>query len=336
MEEALSAQRHIDRLNLPLVLAYGTYETPEFQRQTPRFLRGGEGGRQTGRAPGRRRLQPFRDAGDAGKSLRPARPRGAGADGIDAGGVRGGANMPSNNDLSRGRVTRRALVGGGAVVLGAGGPALAQRAAQPPRAKGPLVWLDMDQQELDDAYDQSLCAQPRSHPQALRATARSVRERLGAPKRFAYGPTPIEGLDVFTTKAAERAGPCLHPWRRLAHRAGRELRLSGRDVRQCRRALRRARLQQRGRDRRRSDGRWRIRCAARVAWVYKQRRELRRRSRAALCLAGIRPAGTSPACVLTTDWQKDFGLPPDLIKGGVCCSGMFDLKPARLSARSST
>ena len=27
-----------------------------------------------------------------------------------------------------------------------------------PRAKGPLVWLDMDQQELDDAYDQAVYA----------------------------------------------------------------------------------------------------------------------------------------------------------------------------------
>jgi arylformamidase len=39
--------------------------------------------------------------------------------------------------------------------------------------------------------------------------------------------------------------------------------------------------------------------------------------------------------VLTTDWQKDFALPKDVIKGGLCCSGMFDLKPVRLSARSS-
>jgi arylformamidase len=39
--------------------------------------------------------------------------------------------------------------------------------------------------------------------------------------------------------------------------------------------------------------------------------------------------------LLTTDWQKDFGLPPSLIKGGVCGSGLFDLKPVRLSKRSS-
>jgi arylformamidase len=37
MEEELSAIRHIDRLNAPLVLTYGTYETPEFQRQSRDF-----------------------------------------------------------------------------------------------------------------------------------------------------------------------------------------------------------------------------------------------------------------------------------------------------------
>jgi arylformamidase len=36
-EEALSAQRHIDRLRTPLVVAYGTCETPEFQRQSRDF-----------------------------------------------------------------------------------------------------------------------------------------------------------------------------------------------------------------------------------------------------------------------------------------------------------
>ena len=35
------------------------------------------------------------------------------------------------------------------------------------------------------------------------------------------------------------------------------------------------------------------------------------------------------------DWQKDFGLPPTFIKGAVAASGMFDLKPVRLSARSN-
>jgi len=38
MVERLSAQRHLDGLHTPLVLAYGTCETPEFQRQTQGFF----------------------------------------------------------------------------------------------------------------------------------------------------------------------------------------------------------------------------------------------------------------------------------------------------------
>ena len=35
--EALSPQRHIDQLRAPLIIAYGTCETPEFQRQARDF-----------------------------------------------------------------------------------------------------------------------------------------------------------------------------------------------------------------------------------------------------------------------------------------------------------
>jgi arylformamidase len=37
MEQELSAQRHIDRLTIPITLTHGTLETPEFQRQTREF-----------------------------------------------------------------------------------------------------------------------------------------------------------------------------------------------------------------------------------------------------------------------------------------------------------
>ena len=37
MVERLSAQRHLDGLHAPLILAYGTRETPEFQRQSRDF-----------------------------------------------------------------------------------------------------------------------------------------------------------------------------------------------------------------------------------------------------------------------------------------------------------
>ena len=37
VEEALSPQRHLSRISAPVVLAYGTLETPEFQRQSRDF-----------------------------------------------------------------------------------------------------------------------------------------------------------------------------------------------------------------------------------------------------------------------------------------------------------
>jgi arylformamidase len=36
-----------------------------------------------------------------------------------------------------------------------------------------------------------------------------------------------------------------------------------------------------------------------------------------------------------TYWQKEFDLPVDTVKGGLCMSGMYDLRPVRLSYRSN-
>src|SRR5256885_2905566 len=99
-------------------------------------------------------------------------------------------------------MTRRALLGGGAaVVLAAASSTLAQAPGPAPRVKGPRVWLDLDQAELDAAYDQSVYAPNLEQIVGRYATnSEAVRARLGAPRRYAYGPTPIEALDVYTTK----------------------------------------------------------------------------------------------------------------------------------------
>ena len=93
-------------------------------------------------------------------------------------------------------LTRRTVLASGAVAAAGGATA-----AEQPREKGPLVWMNMDQKELDDAYDQAVYA-PNQPQLGKRRNANSklVWERLGPPRRFAYGPTEIEGLDVWTTK----------------------------------------------------------------------------------------------------------------------------------------
>jgi len=69
------------------------------------------------------------------------------------------------------------------------------------RVKGPLVWLDMDQKELDDAYDQSVYA-PNQPLIALRRklASEAALKRLGQPERVAYGTTEIEKLDIYKTR----------------------------------------------------------------------------------------------------------------------------------------
>ena len=70
-----------------------------------------------------------------------------------------------------------------------------------------------------------------------------------------------------------------------------------------------------------------------VAWVY---RNIARfgGDPDRLYLGGQSSGGHLAAVALTTDWRQ-FALPADIIKGGVCISGMYDLAPVRLSARNS-
>jgi arylformamidase len=92
---------------------------------------------------------------------------------------------------------RRDLLAAGALLhIGA---AAAQPAPQ--RNRGPAIWLDMDQADLDDAFD-VVKASPNLPLVTRRWAINSdlVRARLGEPKRFSYGSAPIETLDVYTAQ----------------------------------------------------------------------------------------------------------------------------------------
>src|SRR6266705_1598236 len=88
-------------------------------------------------------------------------------------------------------ITRRAMLGTAAAMATA--PALAQAPGQgcrigpPPHDKGPLVWMDMDQVELDAAYDQIFYSPLQAQIIRRQATnSELARTRLGAPRREAY------------------------------------------------------------------------------------------------------------------------------------------------------
>ena len=87
----------------------------------------------------------------------------------------------------------RGMISAAGVAVAAGAAARAQA----PRAKGPLVWLDMDQQALDDAYDQIVYAPNREQVTQRRlANSARARDAIGQPERVAYGETEIEKLDI--------------------------------------------------------------------------------------------------------------------------------------------
>jgi arylformamidase len=201
------------------------------------------------------------------------------------------------------------------------------------RVKGPRVWLDLDQAELDAAYDQSAYAPNREQVLARNATnSDGVRARLGPPRRYAYGPTPVEGLDVYVTPrpdapinvfvhggawrsglAKNYASPAEMFVRAGAHYVVPDFAAVqdvGGDLLPMANQVRRA-----------------------VAWVYRNAHAFGGDARR-LYVSGFSSGGHLAAVVLTTDWMRDFDLPAGLVKGGLCGSGMYDLEPVRLSARS--
>lgn len=65
---------------------------------------------------------------------------------------------------------------------------------------------------------------------------------------------------------------------------------------------------------------------AAVAWLYRNAATFGG-NRSRLYVSGHSAGGHLTAMLLATDWERDFGLPPDLVKGGTSISGLFDLEP---------
>src|SRR5207237_9040897 len=71
-----------------------------------------------------------------------------------------------------------------------------------------------------------------------------------------------------------------------------------------------------------------------IAWAYRNAGKFGGDA-SRLYVGGHSSGGHLCGVALVTDWEKDHALPADTVKGGLCMSGMFDMKPVRLSKRSS-
>jgi arylformamidase len=197
----------------------------------------------------------------------------------------------------------------------------------------PKVFLDYDQAALDAAYNQAAYAANREQLQARQASlSRSARARLGGPEHIAYGDAAIETLDLYRTQAV--GAPIFVLIHGGAWRAGRaenyaapaELFVAA------------------GAHYVVPDFSWVQEvggsllvmadqvCRA-IAWVWRHAARFGGRA-SSLYLAGQSSGAHLAAVALTADWPGRYDLPADIIKGGMCISGMYDLLPVSLSARS--
>jgi arylformamidase len=197
---------------------------------------------------------------------------------------------------------------------------------------GPLVWLDLDQPGLDAAYDQAVYAP--NMQQVLgryRSNSERVRSVLGTPRRTAYGPTADEQLDIFTTQNANAPvqifihgggwrGGAAADYAHLADffvRSGVHLIIPDfapiathdGDLRPMVDQLRQA-----------------------VRWAYENAASFGG-DPGRIYLTGHSSGAHLGGCLMTTDWAA-LGLPADVLTGATLASGMYDLKPVRLSRRS--
>jgi arylformamidase len=204
----------------------------------------------------------------------------------------------------------------------------------PPHEKGPLVFLDYDQIELDSAYDQAVY-----QPNILQLNKRwwsnsaRTRARIGEPERHAYGDSGIEQLDLFrTAKSNAPIFVFIHggAWIRgdaKSYSAPAEMFVgagahyivpdftsvadAGGSLFPMAEQMRRA-----------------------IAWVWRNAASFGGDPNR-LYIGGQSSGAHLAAVALTTDWPREFDVPADVVKGGLCTSGMYELAPVRLSARAN-
>jgi arylformamidase len=201
------------------------------------------------------------------------------------------------------------------------------------KLKGPKVWLDFDQVELDRAYNQSHFA-PNMQEVLARYASQSdtYRKVNGEPHRFKYGQSPKEGLDFYPAETANAPTQIfIHggAWRGgLAKNYGFLAQLF------CKRGINLLVPDfDRVEDAKNGLATMVAQIQRVVKWAFDQASPLGI-NQAQLYLFGHSSGAHLVAATLTTDWKSDHGLPPNVIRGATCTSGIYDLKPVRLSSRN--
>jgi arylformamidase len=229
-------------------------------------------------------------------------------------------------------ITRRVMLGTAASAIAA--PALAQscQIGVPKREKGPLVFMEYDQFELDIAYKQEYYEpMGRRVLDRLYFTSGDARDHVGEPLRQLYGESEVETLDIYRTDRAKapifvfihggtwRSGSAWeygYPAELFVKAGAHYVAIDFASVTDVNGDL----------------GVLATQVRRAIAWVYRNAASFDG-DPTRLYVGGHSSGGHLCAVALVTDWAAEFDLPTDTIKGGLCMSGMYEMEPVRLSYR---
>ena len=230
------------------------------------------------------------------------------------------------------RLSRRTLIGAATSVITV--PAFAQecRLGPPEHHEGPTVFMDYDQVELDASYDQAYF-EPLIGQVIKRLSSNSdaVRARIGMPQRVSYGQSEIEKLDIYRSNHPKApifvfihggnwiigsAKDAAYPAEMFVNDGAHYIALDFAPVKDVGGDL----------------GLMAAQVRRAIAWVYNNANTFNGDADR-IYVGGHSSGGHLCGVALTTDWQKDFGVPATIIKGALCVSGMYEMAPVRLSWR---
>lgn len=214
---------------------------------------------------------------------------------------------------------------------------------QPSPTRGPLVWRDLDQKALDDAYNQAAHAPNMDLILGrIAAASETTRKVLGAPQRVAYGPSEDERLDIYRARIPSAAGAGgkqeAAPINVFVH-GGAWLRGSAAQTAFVAEAIVGAgahaviidftNVGQ-------TDGDlmpMAEQVARAIAWAWRNAESFGG-DRSRFYVSAHSSGAHLAACALSRGWRAE-NLPADFCKGALLVGGMYDLQPVRRSARSA-
>ena len=203
------------------------------------------------------------------------------------------------------------------------------------------VYLDYTQAELDAAYDQRVYAPNREEIVAwYGAEGARVRERFEMRRSVPYGNGEDETLDIFPAKSGSKSGSesnfgapvhiHIHGGRWTLFTKDEESFLAPTFVSAGAACvvpdfsnIPKVRIPEMV-----------SQVKSAIAWTYRNAASFGgdpERIHLSSHSSGSHLAGVA----LLTDWEKEFGLPRDVVKSALLVSGMYDMRPVMLSARSS-